>query len=408
MAAWATAKGIDVLATADFTHPKWLREMSDKLEPAESGLFRLKAKFQAEDGNQSYSPAPMPSQPRETRFMLSTEISCIYKKGGRARRQHLVILMPSIAAVRRLVGAFEKRKFNLASDGRPILGLDAKEAVKMALDADSESLVIPAHAWTPWFSVFGSESGFDLLDECFDEMVPHIHAIETGLSSDPPMNWRLSKLDSVMLVSNSDAHSLNNLGREANAMDLDDLSYSAIVDVLRRRDRERFLFTVEFFPEEGKYHVDGHRACGYSCLPETTEKLKGLCPKCGKEVTRGVLGRVHELADRPDGSEPEGRVGFRRVVPLEEIIAASMGKGRASKSVTALYAKLVAGLGPEFEILLDLPTERIAAVAGGRLAEAVARMRAGKLALVPGYDGVYGQVKIFGDEGRSAQGRLLI
>jgi len=406
LSAWARAKGIDVLATGDFTHPKWLKEIEEKMEPAEPGLLRLKPEFELEDGSGTYAAAPKPKNGRPVRFFLSTEVACIYKKGGRGRRLHLLIFMPDLGAVKKLVASLERLECNLRSDGRPILGLDAKEVVKLSLEADGRSLVVPAHAWTPWFSVFGSESGFDSLEECFDELAPQIHAIETGLSSDPPMNWRLSGLDQVMLISNSDAHGVRNLGREANAFELDELSYGAITDVLRRRQRDKFRYTIEFFPEEGKYHVDGHRACDFYCDPAETARRGGLCPKCGKELVRGVLGRVHALADRPAGGRPpDGAVGYRQIVPLEELLAETLGKGRTSKAVSQLYNKAIVSLGPEFDILLDVPTEAIAAAVSPRAAEAVKRMRAGQVAVRPGYDGVFGQVSIFNDR-KPDQGRL--
>ncbi len=408
MAAWARAKGIDVLATGDFTHPAWLAEIENKLEPAEEGLFRLKREFEPEDGQGTYVPAPVAAAGRPVRFFLSTELSCIYKKGGRTRRLHLLVFAPSVAAVKRLAAVLEKRNFNLRSDGRPILGLDAKEVVKMALATDPRCLVVPAHAWTPWFSVFGSESGFDSLEECFEELTPEIHAIETGLSSDPPMNWRLSALDRVMLVSNSDAHGLANLGREANAFDLDEPGYAAITDILAKRDRKRFLYTIEFFPEEGKYHVDGHRACDFFCDPSETERHRGLCPRCGKGLTRGVLGRVHALADRAEGAEPEGRVDFKRIVPLQELAAEALDKGKTCKAAAETYRRLINGVGPEFDVLIDAPLEDIAAVGGARVAEAVGRMRGGRLAIRPGYDGVFGEVKIFDQAAVPKQGRLLL
>lgn len=406
IAAWARAKGIDVIATGDFTHPKWLKDLETKLEPAEPGLYRLRRQHAAEDGVGSYVAAPRPVDGRDVRFLFSTEVACIYKKGGRGRRLHLVILAPDLAAAKRFVAALEKREFNLSSDGRPILGLDAKELLKICLDADCR--LIPAHAWTPWFSVFGSESGFDSLAECFDELAAEIPAIETGLSSDPPMNWRLSALDDVALISNSDAHSLANLGREANVFELSQPSYDGILDAVRRRDPERFSFTIEFFPEEGKYHVDGHRACDFSCLPSETARLKGICPKCGQTLTRGVLGRVHALADRSEGAGGEDKISYRRLVPLEEVIAEALGKGRAAKVVGAAYARLIGSVGPEFDILLDTPLEAIAAASSARVAEAVGRVRAEQLLVRPGYDGVYGQVKIFESGSGPNQQRLLI
>lgn len=405
LAVWAAAKGIDILGTGDFTHPAWRAHLQENLESAEEGLFRLRAGI-AESSAAGYVQAPHASEARPVRFLLTGEISCIYKKNGRTRRLHLLVLVPSFAAADRLVKRLEDEEFNLRSDGRPILGLDAKELLRYALEADPDCLVIPAHAWTPWYSVFGSESGFDSLEECFEDLTPHIHAVETGLSSDPPMNWRLSALDGVMLVSNSDAHGVRNLGREANVFDLDRPSYAAIVDILRKRDRKRFLHTIEFFPEEGKYHVDGHRLCDFRCEPERTEKLKGLCPKCGKELVRGVLGRVHALADRPTGGpRPKNAVPFKSLVPLEEVIGNALGVGRTSKKVFASYAKLLGQVGPEFDVLLDASLKDIELASSERIAEAVARMRAGNLVITPGYDGVFGTVKIFEEKG-TPQGKL--
>ncbi|KPJ85062.1 hypothetical protein AMJ57_04530 [Parcubacteria bacterium SG8_24] len=366
--AWAMTKGIDILATGDFTHPQWFAEIEQELEPAEEGLFRLKEglKVKAGSGTSGVAgTAPVPPDAPDVRFILSTELSCIYKKGGRTRRIHLVVLAPDREAVRRIIGELDRRGCNLKSDGRPILGLDAEEVVRLVRQADDDCLVIPAHAWTPWFSLFGSESGFDSIEECFGGMTPHIHAIETGLSSDPPMNWRLSALDDIMLVSNSDAHSTRKLGREANVFDLETLGYEALIDVLRKRQRDRLLFTIEFFPEEGKYHADGHRNCGYVCGPEETARQGGI---------------------------------FRHIVPLEEVIADTLGKTPASKAVRLAYQETIETLGSEFSVLLDVPIERVSSLAGIRLAEAISRVREGRISVRPGYDGVFGQVKVFEDE----------
>ncbi|HSD12143.1 MAG TPA: endonuclease Q family protein [Patescibacteria group bacterium] len=394
LAAWARAKGIDVLGTSDFTHPAWRRDIGDQLEPAEEGLFRLRKGCQAENGTDSYEAAPAVRDGRAVRFMLTTELSCIYKKNGRTRRLHLLVFAPTLAAADAVIAALEKRDCNLRSDGRPILGLDAKEILKLALDADPRCMVVPAHAWTPWFSVFGSESGFDSLEECFEELTPEIHAIETGLSSDPAMNRRLSNLDGVMLISNSDAHGLRNLGREANAFELEAPSFGAITGVLRDKDKARFPYTIEFFPEEGKYHVDGHRECGYSCEPEETARRGGICPKCGKPLTRGVLGRVHALADRTP-AEAAKMTPFRSIVPLEEVVAGALGVGKASKKAFAIYKTLLAAVGPEFHVLLDAPPGLVASAAGERVADAVERVRSARLLVTPGYDGIYGKVRIF-------------
>lgn len=392
--AWAAAKGIDIIATGDFTHPAWLKEVERCLEPAEDGLFRLRPSVASEAAKTGAEAAPPSRGSRPGRFVLSTELSCIYKKNGQTRRLHLVLLMPSLAAVKRLVAALEQRQINLKSDGRPILGMDAKELLKISLDADAAAEMIPAHAWTPWFAVFGSQSGFDSLSECFEEMTPHIHAIETGLSSDPPMNWRISALDQVALVSNSDAHGLRNLGREANVFDFPEPSYSALTGALLPAGRKNFLYTIEFYPEEGKYHADGHADCHFSCEPAETKRLGGRCPKCGKLLTRGVLGRVDALADRPVGAGGERRIPFRSIVPLEETVAAALGKGKASKAVGQVYRRLLEAVAPEFDILLDAPLEEIAAV-DQAVAEAVRRVRAGEVAVQAGYDGLFGEVKIF-------------
>jgi uncharacterized protein (TIGR00375 family) len=408
MAAWSRAKGIDVLATADFTHPAWLKEIETKLIPAEDGLFILREKFFIEDGNHTYSSAPQARNARDMRFILSTELCCIYKKNDRTRRLHLVILAPTVQAVKKIIASLETRGKNLKSDGRPILGLDAKEVMNIVLTADARCEVVPAHAWTPWFSVFGSQSGFDSLQECFEELTPHIHAIETGLSSDPPMNWRLSTLDEVMLVSNSDAHGLSNLGREANVFELGELSYDALLDPIRQHDADRFKYTIEFFPEEGKYHVDGHRNCKFQCDPEETERLGGKCPKCGKALTRGVLGRVHALADRNVGQHPTNHPEYKHIVPLEEIIADALEKTKSAKVVSATYRNMIERLGSEFDLLLDASEEELLKIAPARVVEGIMRMRQGKIYIQPGYDGEYGDVQIFRDKENIVQATLDI
>ncbi len=380
LARWAKIKGIKVLGTGDFTHPAWFAELKSKLKPAEPGLFIWK-----ED------PEKDP-----TRFMLTAETSHIYSKGGKMRRVHLLIWAPSFEAVEKIntklswVG-------NLKSDGRPILGIDSKELLKIVLEADQNCMVIPAHAWTPWFSVFGSMSGFDSLAECFDELTPYIYAIETGLSSDPPMNWRLSQLDNIALVSNSDSHSLERIGREANVFDTE-LSYQGIVEAIRTKDPTKFLFTIEFYPEEGKYHYDGHRTCAVRLSPEETRKYKGKCPVCAKAVTIGVLSRVEELADRPIGYVPKSAIPFRSLVPLDEIIAEALGVESKTKKVYDLYYKLCASMGGELPLLLEGELDKIAQLSDSRIAEGVARVREGKIKINPGYDGEYGIIKIFGEE----------
>lgn len=377
---WARIKGIKVISTGDFTHPAWFKELKEKLEPAELGLYKLRGVAS------------------DTRFILTTEISCVYTKNNKGRRVHLLIFAPSLDAVEKINAQLGWRG-NLKADGRPIIGIDSKEVVKIALDASPDCMVIPAHAWTPWFSVFGSKSGFDSLQECFDEYTKYIYAIETGLSSDPAMNWRLSQLDNIALISNSDSHSLAKIGREANVFDTE-VSYEGIAQALKTKDPAKFLFTVEFFPEEGKYHYDGHRLCNVSMKPEESKEHKNMCPKCGRSLTIGVLNRVAELADRPPFDEsswakPEGAIPFKSLIPLEEIIADALGVGTASKRVREEYEKLLQALGSEFQILLDTDDATLKSATLPEIAEGIKRVREGKVKIEPGYDGEYGKIKIF-------------
>lgn len=372
---WANIKGITVLGTGDFTHPEWFRELKEKLEPAEAGLFKLK---------NIDSP---------TRFILTVEISCIYSKKDKVRKIHLLIFAPSFEVAEKIntqlgwIG-------NLRADGRPIFGLDAKEALKIVLGASQECLVVPCHAWTPWFSIFGSRSGFDSVEECFDEYSKYIYAIETGLSSDPPMNWRLSALDRITLISNSDSHSAPKIGREANVFDTE-LSYPAIIQAIKDKDPKKFLYTVEFFPEEGKYHYDGHRLCGVGLPPAESKKHHNLCPKCKKPLTIGVLNRVEELADRPEGFRPENAIPFKSLVPLREIIADALGVGVGTKQGEQEYQRLIQKFGNEFTILLEVSESELRETTPLEIAEGIMRVREGKVDVEPGYDGVYGKVKIF-------------
>ncbi len=371
---WAKIKGITVLGTGDFTHPAWLLNLQKKLQPAEQGLFILKK-----------SQSSM-------RFLLSSEISCIYKKGGKVRKVHLIIYAPSLEVVEKInkkLGSIG----NIKSDGRPILGLDSKELLKIILDIDENCLVVPAHIWTPWFSLFGSKSGFDQIEECFDEYSKYIYAVETGLCSNPAMNWRVSSLDKVALISNSDAHSASKIGREVNVFDTE-LDYFKIFQAIKTKDKSKFLYTVEFFPEEGKYHFDGHAKCKISLKPEDSKKNKNLCPVCKKPLVIGVLNRVEELADRPEGFVPKNSVPFKSLIPLEEIIADSIGRTIATKDVGKFYKQLTQNLGSEFNILLNKEKDEITAASLPEIAEGILRVREGKVKIEPGYDGVYGKIKI--------------
>lgn len=390
IAAWCEKKGIDVVGTGDFTFPAWFDDISSKLKEAGDGIFVLR------DGSS------------KTKFMLTTELSSIYKQGDKVRRIHTCFHLSSIRALAKFIQLLEDRGANLKSDGRPIIGLSVIELSKLALEADERALIIPAHAWTPWFSVFGSKSGFDSLEECFGDMTKYVYAIETGLSSDPQMNWRLSFLDNVMLVSNSDAHSLRKLGREANIFSVDNFDYQTLFNILKTCDTKRFIHTIEFFPEEGKYHYDGHRDCKIVCNPRETKKYGGVCPACKKFMTVGVMNRVECLADRAEGFEPTHRVPFKSVVPLEEVIATALGKGPATKGVVMLYEKLTREVGTEFGILLDISYEEIARKAPEIVVEAIRRVREGKLTIAPGYDGIFGKVSIFSDQEQKKMDQAIL
>ncbi|MCX7031711.1 MAG: UvrD-helicase domain-containing protein [Spirochaetes bacterium] len=382
--AWALLKGISLLGTGDFTHPRWLADIGTKLVERD-GLLALKDPPR-EPALEGARPADIP-----VRFMLTTEISSIYRKDGATRKVHSLVGVPTVEDARRLAARLAGIG-NVASDGRPILGLDPKDLLAILLDISADAFLIPAHIWTPWFSLFGSRSGFDRIEDCFEDLTPHVFALETGLSSDPPMNRRWSSLDRFRLVSNSDAHSPANLGREANLFDTG-LDYRGVLDGLRTG--AGFRGTVEFFPEEGKYHFDGHRACSVCQDPEETRRRGDACPVCGKKLTVGVLNRVLALADRPEPVYPRPQETFRRLVPLPELLGEAVGTGSGSKAVAALYARLVSTFGSEYAFLLETPLEDIARGAGTLLAEAVKRMREGAVETSPGYDGEFGVVRVF-------------
>jgi len=372
---WAKIKGIKVLGTGDFTHPEWFKNLKEKLEPAEAGLFKLK------------------DADSQTRFILTSEISCIYSKKNRVRKIHIIIFAPSFEMVEKInthlgwIG-------NLKADGRPILGLDAKELAKIVLNISQDCLIVPAHIWTPFFSIFGSRSGFDSIEECFEDYSKYIYAGETGLSSSPDMNWRLSALDKITLISNSDAHSPAKLGREANVFDTE-LNYQSIIETIKSKNPQKFLYTIEFFPEEGKYHYDGHRMCGISLSPAESKKYNNICPNCGRPLTIGVLNRVDSLADRPEGFKPENAIPFKSLVPLEEIIADVVGQGVGTIEVEKEYKNLIEKFGNEFSVLIDVPRQELEAVTLPEIAEGIIRVREKKVFIEPGYDGVYGKIRIF-------------
>lgn len=391
----ARQKGIRLLGTGDFTHPAWRKELREKLVPTEEGLYRLRDEDILEKGADSAE--------NRTRFVVSGEISSIYKQDGRTRKVHSLILLPGLEAADRLSAKLEEIG-NIHSDGRPILGLSCHDLLEIMLEVCPEGIFVPAHIWTPHFSMFGACSGFDSVEECFGELAAYIHAVETGLSSDPPMNWQLSALDRFQLISNSDAHSPAKLGREANLLS-GDLSYEGLRKALETG--EGLEGTIEFFPEEGKYHYDGHRKCHICLEPEEAVKYGGICPVCGKKLTMGVSHRILELADRPLGFLPENHKPYESLVPLAEVIAASTGRSAASKKVQEEYFRMVRTLGSEFSILREIPLEELERHGGSRIAEGIRRLRMGQVKRIPGFDGEYGTIQLFdADELANTEGQM--
>lgn len=400
---WAQLKGIQVVGTGDCVHPGWLKELQEKLEPAEEGLFRLKTAYA--DPMKKQLPAACRG---EVRFMLTVEISSIYKRLDKVRKVHNCIFLPSFKAAEKLQARLEAIG-NIKSDGRPILGLDSRDLLEIVLETDPLAYLIPAHIWTPWFAVLGSSSGFDRVEDCFADLTKHIFAVETGLSSDPLMNWRLKQLDPYVLVSNSDAHSPAKLGREATLYDTE-LSYSAIYRALSNPKDKGLIGTVEFFPEEGKYHYDGHRICQARLHPKETIKNKGLCPVCAKPVTVGVMARVEQLADRPEGEKPPRWRPYFNLIPLPEIIAQAKGVASSDgKSVQELYQRMLFQLGNELFILQDAPLKKIQEVAGDLVGRGIGCMREGRVHIAAGYDGEYGTLHLFSDEDHAKkEGQLVL
>ncbi|MGC8604057.1 MAG: endonuclease Q family protein [Desulfomonilaceae bacterium] len=417
---WAALKGIKVVATGDFTHPEWRKEIHENLEPREDGLFGLKS-----DSKPDILLESLDFSASDVRFILNVEISSIYKKKGKVRKAHNLIFMPDMQTMDNFCEQLDKRG-NLNSDGRPIIGIDCKDLLSIALETSDRSFLIPAHIWTPWFSVLGSKSGFDSIEECFEDLTDYILAIETGLSSDPEMNFTVSELDKFTLVSNSDMHSPSRLGREVNIFS-GEPSYQAIREALRlggsgcrntdnflgprqsivndkllQNGSSRFVGTIEFFPEEGKYHMDGHRKCGVRLIPQKTEALGGKCPVCGHPVTVGVMNRVNQLADRPVGHTPPKAGYYWRMLPLIEITAECLGCGVQAKKARDLHSSLIKDLGPELELLWSLPLDTVSAIAPPIVVEALRRVRAEQVRIDAGYDGEYGRISIFEEKERKS------
>lgn len=397
---WARIKGVHVIGTGDITHPDWLAELKEKLEPAEEGLFRLKAEY-AEVPEAKDFPAP----DGQVRFMLTGEISTIYKKAGQVRKVHNLICLPDFASAEALQTKLDTIG-NITSDGRPILGLDSKDLFDLCLNVSERSMFIPAHIWTPWFSALGAKSGFDTLTECYEELTPLLAAVEMGLSTDPAINWMCSFLDDFTLLANSDAHSPEKLGRNANLL-ATDLSYTALREAVIKGD-DGFVGTISFFPQEGKYHFDGHRKCGVCFDPVETFRHDGLCPECGKPLTVGVANRVVQLSDRSDILQRPNRKPFHSLIPLKELLSELMDVGPTSKKVAKVYQGYIRQWGPELTILMDLPLDIIEQQSDALFAEAIRRMRAGEILITEGYDGEYGRIRVFGDgekERFTAQGQ---
>jgi len=402
---FARLKGLHLVGSGDFTHPAWFAELSEKLEDAEEGLFRLKDSC-VKGFHDTVRPAQIAGEPDASgvRFILTVEISSIYKRHGRVRKVHNLVFAPSLEVAAKITARLAAIG-NVRSDGRPILGLDSRDLLEIVLESSEDAFLIPAHIWTPHFSMLGARSGFDSLEECFGDLAGAIFAVETGLSSDPPMNWRLSALDGLTLISNSDAHSPAKLGREANMFDTQ-LSFGAVKRAMQAGQSGGFRGTIEFFPEEGKYHFDGHRNCRQRMSPDETRAAGSLCSVCGRKVTLGVLHRVEELADRSEGQCPPGKSGFCHLIPLQEILGELHRVGAGSKRVLLDYYSLLERLGPEIMILKDLPLRAIEGAGPPLLREAIERMRQGRIHPVPGFDGEYGKIAVFNDDERETLGGM--
>ena len=380
---WAKLKGISLLGTGDCTHHLWLEELKNKLEPLNNGLFIYQG----------------------VHFMLTAEVNNIYFKYGKSRRIHHLIFAPSFKVVDKINSALVNYG-NLVVDGRPILNLDSAELARIIFDICSDCFLVPAHAWTPWFGLFGSRTGFNKIEECFDKQTPNIYALETGLSSDPAMNWRWSDLDRFTLISNSDAHSPSRLGREANVFNCK-LDYYEIIKTLKKKDNKKFLSTIEFFPQEGKYHFDGHRNCNVCFSPAETKRHNNICPKCGKPLTVGVMNRVEQFADRPQNFQPKQAIPFKSLIPLQEIIAEAHNVGKETVGVQKEYFSLIKSFGSEFNILLDMSEEQIKKELPQRIGQGIIKVRKGEVDIKPGYDGEYGRVKIFSEKEKKKQMSLF-
>lgn len=396
LAEWGKKKGVSLLATSDFTHPEWFAHLKEDLIDDGTGFYKSKSVSDS-----------------STRFVLGTEISCIYSQGGKTRRVHILVIAPDLGTVEKINSTLGKRG-NLKSDGRPILGMSAHDLAQLVLEVNPNCLIIPAHAWTPWFSLYGSNSGFDSIDECFGELSKNIYGIETGLSSDPLMNWRLKELDNKAVLSFSDAHSPAKMGREATIFE-GEFSYAGLVNSIKNANTGGVAGTIEFFPEEGKYHYTGHRDCGVKHTPEQTRKEGETCPVCGRRLTVGVMHRVDQIADRLEGelglTKEDGwiktkkfnRPGYKRIVPLLEVVAEALGSSVSSQKTLAVFDDLINNFDSEISVLLDVPIEEITKLTSQRVAEGINKVRQEDIVIDPGFDGVYGIVKIWPETKKEAK-----
>ncbi|OGV89804.1 hypothetical protein A2Z41_03430 [Microgenomates group bacterium RBG_19FT_COMBO_39_10] len=379
MAKWAKKKGIGLVTTADFTHPLWVRELRENLIEVNEGIYRYK------------------DEPRDVLFLLTTEISSIYSQKGKGHRIHNLIFAPNLKVVEKINQQLQGYGVRLLSDGRPITGLSSIELCDLVFSVSQDCLVIPAHIWTPWFSLYGSRSGFDSLKECFGQFTDRIYAVETGLSSNPAMNWRIEELDSLSIVSFSDAHSLQKLGREATVFKIANQNFS-YQDIKKAIEKQEIAYTIEFYPEEGKYHYTGHRNCQIKQSPEETKKVGWTCPVCGKPLTIGVMHRVEKLATRPINYQPPDRPPYKMLVPLMEILSEALKSGVSSQKVETEYNRLIERFESEFNVLLKIDPLEIAKVSGEKITQGIKKVREGDIVVDPGYDGVFGTVKIWGEK----------